>query len=284
MKKLYLMSLVALLIITGFLALSFKYYQVNHSTNTVLASTKEPEREIIFQTQADLDNDGKKERIVLDEVKGYEDPFGVYSRVLIYKGNELVYNSKEAGLAIAGTYFEDPRELIRIGDLNKNGIPEIYLIEDGSGGNSQILTIIEKVKTKYTVLYHSMIYNYRYEDFDNDGSLEFYGVTDDFIGDPSYKKETIFKIANGKYIPSYKLTRQYVEREFEKLKQEININGNFGNFRYLTSYYAVLGLKEEGIEFIKKSWNFSKPEQQEQYIKEFEQSIKGWEKWWNSLK
>jgi hypothetical protein len=278
------MSLVVLLIITGFLALGLKYYQDKDSTNSVFASTKEPEREIIFQTLADLDNDGKKEKIVLDEVKGYEDPFGVYSRVLIYKGKELVYNSKEAGLAIEGTYFENPRELIRIGDLNKNGLAEIYLIEDGSGGSSQILTIIEKVKTKYTVLYHGMIYNYRYEDFDNDGSLEFYGVTDDLIGDPSYKKETIFKIANGKYIPSYKLTRQYVEKEFEKLKQEININGNFGNFRYLTSYYAVLGLNEEGIEFIKKSWSFSKPEQQKQYIKEFEQSIKEWEKWWDSLK
>ncbi|NLY75939.1 MAG: hypothetical protein GX075_11665 [Firmicutes bacterium] len=161
-------------------------------------------------------------------------------------------------------------------------MPEIHLTEQDSSTDK--LTIIEKRKGVYRVMFHGMIYNYRYEDFDNDGSLEFYGIIDNLTGAPSFKKKTIFKITDDVYIPSYKLTRQYVEKEFEKVKQETSVGQNFGNFRYLTSYYAVLGLKEEGIDFIKKNWNFTKLEEQEQYMKGFEQSIKGWEKWWESLK
>ncbi len=284
MKKIYLVSLGALLVITLVLV---GIYQIQESKNSILDSTKEPERVIIFQTTKDLDNDGKKERVVLDEVKGYEDPFGVYSRILIFeilnnKKENLIFDSQKEGLSIEGTYFDNPRELLRIVDLNKNGMSEIYLTEQDT--STDTLTIIEKRKGNYRIMYHGMIHNYRYEDFDNDGTLEFYGITDNLIGDPSFKKETIFKITDNGYSPSYKLTRQYVEKEFEKVKQETSVGQNYGNFRYLTSYYAVLGLKEEGIDFIKKNWNFTKPEDQEQYMKKFEQSISGWEKWWESLK
>ncbi|NLY75940.1 MAG: hypothetical protein GX075_11670 [Firmicutes bacterium] len=91
MRKSNLMILGVLLVIAGVVALGFNYH-IKDSIIITFASIKQPEREIIFQMLTDLDNDGKKESIVLDKVKGYEDPFGVYSRVLIF---EILNNKKE---------------------------------------------------------------------------------------------------------------------------------------------------------------------------------------------
>ena len=95
---------------------------------------------------ADLDRDGRLEKVVLEGEKGED--YGrswaaKYKRLLIYnKKGKLVFDSIQAGMRPYDGMDISDGELIRIADDDQNGAPEIYLMESDRPGVS-ITTIIE---------------------------------------------------------------------------------------------------------------------------------------------
>jgi hypothetical protein len=202
MRKIVL-GFICLVILIGVMLLGLFIYS-NSQCISSSALIKKDGGKIIYKTEKDLDRDRVPEKIILYETKKGDDDWGVYSRALISKtisGKEKVlFRFDESKFEyFEGIPFDNSKELVRINDSNKNGIPEVYLLEEGP--NTQSLMIIESVKGKYTVVYYGKIFNYGYSDVDRDGKLEFFGITDNFVG-ARHKHKTIFKInRNGLYVP-----------------------------------------------------------------------------------
>lgn len=197
-------------------------------TNEPSTPANAKERIIVYETKADLDNDGKPERVVLDvEKEGYRKIFGTdlyrYSRLLIYKTDgdkeELVFDSIKAGIADFEGGMVSKEELIKIADDDKNGIPEIYLKELPTPTIASRFAIVEKQNNGYQILFLDHLNDFKYKDWDNDGTIDLYGLTEEG-GQIRFNPAllTVYKRIGNKYVPSYDGTKALLYDSLQKSK------------------------------------------------------------------
>lgn len=228
--------------------------EVKNETATIVASDTE-ERFIVFEMKVDLNNDGKKERIVLDALKeGYGLDPGVYDRLLIYQykdGNEeVVFDSIEAGIIdFCGDYISD-KELIKIEDNNKNGVLEIYLQEYGFACDPFRVAIIEEINKKFVVLFFDHLESFSYTDFDNDNVLELIGITNYgqfYFSTPLW---TVFVRRDNEYYPSPEYTKRYNEIKLKESLMRFEEEQNWETAYDVITMYILCGLEGRMEEFI----------------------------------
>ena len=266
----------------------------DYSDNRInLAELLAPEKKYVFvqEVKQDIDNDGKIERIIFeDEKQNHNQHSNEYCRIVIYNShNYRVFDSERAELGIRGTQFKDTADLIKIEDNNKNGIPELYLQEKGSGNATGRLVIIESDQTNYHVVFNNNLENYQFNDVDNDGKLELSGDTGSAVWELLYYMDkTVYKQKGSKYIPSYELTWLMVDNEQSKTNEEFANHPNFDNLLKLIALDAVLGLKDEGMALIKQNIELKKDLANVATFKNitgsFEKKLQKYQTYWSHFK
>ena len=253
MKKTYVLILSVFLI--GIIVGVFSV-----KADTVTSSLGEnKERIIVYQINADIDNDGLPEKIVLDEEKAsYHESPGEYSRLLIYKISDknevLVFDSTKAGIrGFCGEHISK-NELIRITDDNKDGTPEIYLSGFTSGSSPDEIVIIEYIAGKYTIMFDNEIANFGYKDFNNDGHLELYGIIQ-FGGQVRFNSPlwAAFIKKDDKYVPSYQYTQQLIKWRINEAIMSFKTKPDWSTADNIIGMYIFGGYIDELKSFMKEN-------------------------------
>jgi tetratricopeptide (TPR) repeat protein len=114
------------------------------------------------------------------------------------------------------------------------------------------LAIIEVVNGKYEVLFFDNLDGYGYQDFDNNGHLELYGITA-LGGQVRFNSPlwAAFIRKNNKYVPSYQYTQQLIKWEIDEAIQSFKIEPDLSTADYIIGMYVLGGYKEELKDFIK---------------------------------
>ncbi|MEW6182168.1 MAG: hypothetical protein AB1500_03190 [Bacillota bacterium] len=259
----------------------------NGGFNGIPRAGDDTERVKVLEVTADIDKDGKSERILLDREKEKAgDSSFVYSRILVFdERDNRVFNSKDYITDLRGGRSDGfENGLVKVDDLDGDGAKEIYFCESGSKPVIQKLAIVGKCKGSYRLLFFETLGDCGYRDFDNDRKLELYGRTRNAQFLCWSGRDTVYSRSEDRYIPSYSCTRRLWEEKCRQSEKVFQDKPDMDSFGELITSYAVLGYKDKGLEIINNSRVLGRYESKEDWALRFEECLKSESAWLNSLK
>ena len=168
-----------------------------------------------------------------------------YTQFAVVKDEQVVFDSKKAGITIEGGYIADEQQGMWTDGIVQNNRPTfLFNLMDNRPEYAYI--VVEEIDGIMQVTVNDNI-NLHFEDTDNDGEADLLAYASSGESPLLPALPAVYELEGEHYVPDIARTRQYAEEQLRLSEQEYKNNPSDLTFESLLNAYLILERRNEAL-------------------------------------